>query len=218
MKKFGIYLTMIFVFVILSSCTELQKSPQDAQIEDDVVISAEIENSNEDQSDTSMQDKKDEFAEVEAVYVEIIERYRLALKENWDAQKCMDKGVNYLVGLYEGENRSEAYGYKLIDLDGNGVYELIIGSSDQNEDEFQKLLILDLYTVSDGQPIQVFGSLERNCFYYLGDDLFSNIGSSAWDDSVDNTVKYEANAVTEVDGSATAENRVQIEFLSFLSN
>ena len=85
------------------------------------------------------------------------------------------------VGVAEtriGQNVDEALasvGYTLYDVDGNGIEELII--VDTSEDESYNNRILMMASLLDGKPVEVAGGWARSRFYLLNDNTIYYEGS-----------------------------------------
>ena len=142
---------------------------------------------------------------IPAVYEPILKQYRTALEENRTGQQLVDAGLNFMIR----DVPSEAVGYAVDDLDDDGVPELIIGTI--STDDFYGKLIFVLYTVDDGQPVQIFSSIERNRYYYAGGIRFANIGSSAFDDSFATTQKLEGEGLVDMTYTTDPADYVQME-------
>ena len=106
----------------------------------------------------------------------------------------------------------ENVGYAVIDLDGDGIEELVIGTTERFTDEFYGKLILALYT-RDGEDTKhtVFQSIARDRYYYAGENKFANLGSSGADDSVDITVQYAGGTLTDIGIVTDPADYVQME-------
>ncbi len=103
-----------------------------------------------------------------ADYDEIIENYRTMIREKWDASQIFDTEYSPVLGyLSESADAQDAVGYTMMDVNGDGVDELLIGETDT--ELAANRLIFDAYTMKDGQPVQLFVSHERNR-YYLSED------------------------------------------------
>lgn len=82
----------------------------------------------------------------------------------------------------------EDLGYALMDLDDDGIDELLIGCPTENE--FGSMggeIIIALFTIEDGQPVNVFHSWARNRHYLCRDNLIFNHGSNGaanWQDDL----------------------------------
>lgn len=81
---------------------------------------------------------------------------------------------NDLMAVWEGvrdlspEQGLEAVKYQLLDCNGDGKPELLIGQDNR---------LTNLFTIRDGQLHQVFSGFYRNAWYYLGNGRFLNQGS-----------------------------------------
>lgn len=143
---------------------------------------------------------------VPVVYETILKQYRTALEENWSGQQLVDAGMNYMIK----DVPSEAVGYSVDDLDNDGIPELAIGTI--SGDEFYGKLIFVLYTVDDdGEPVQIFSSIERDRYYYAGGIRFANLGSSAFDDSFVTTLKLEGEGLVDMTYTTDPAGYVQME-------
>lgn len=145
---------------------------------------------------------------VPVVYEPILKQYRTALKENWNGQQLVDTGLNFMIR----DVAPETVGYAVDDLDDNGVPELIIGTI--STDDFYGKLIFVLYTVDDdGEPVQVFSSIERNRYYYAGGTRFANIGSSGADSSYVTTLKLEGEGMVDMTFTTDPKDYVQMQLV-----
>ena len=150
---------------------------------------------------------------VPVVYEPILKQYRTALKENWNGQQLVDAGLNFMVK----DVLPEAVGYAVEDLDDDGVPELIIGTI--STDDFYGKLIFVLYTVdNDGEPVQIFSSIERDRYYYAGGIRFANIGSSAFDDSFATTLKLEGEGLVDMTFTTDPKDYVQMQFVPIVES
>ena len=70
-------------------------------------------------------------------------------------------------------------GYTYLDINDNGVPELIIASIDTDGDNYINQLIFELYTIIDGQPNKIFHSSENSRYYYGDDNNIYNEGSDS---------------------------------------
>ena len=145
---------------------------------------------------------------VPVVYEPILKQYRTALKENWNGQQLVDAGLNFMIR----DVAPETVGYAVDDLDDNGVPEFIIGTI--YGDDFYGTLIFVLYTVDDdGEPVQIFSSIERNRYYYAGGTRFANIASSGADSSYVTTLKLEGEGLVDMTYTTDPADYVQMELM-----
>lgn len=103
------------------------------------------------------------------VYMLVLENYRTALIEEWDPGTCVSNGISLMIGYY-GE-LYDSLGYAIMDLDSNGVYELLI--TDGN-------YIYDLYTIVDDEeygPLRLLTGSERITYNLMEGNVIFNWGS-----------------------------------------
>lgn len=147
-------------------------------------------------------------------YATVLDEYYTALNEKWDSAQVMDAGLNYMVAESHPENALAETGYGIMDLDGNGVEELAIGS--MVEDAFYGKILFSLYTLdSSGAPTLLFSSTERDRYYYGGGSRFANLGSSAWNDSFATTLKLENGELLDMGCVTSPADYVQMELIPF---
>ncbi|MBR6352851.1 MAG: hypothetical protein IKS25_01900, partial [Oscillospiraceae bacterium] len=104
-------------------------------------------------------------------YGSVIEKYRAAY-----ANTDRNPGYAFENGISEFIVYSEHVGYALKDLDKDGTPELIIAGI--GNDEFADKIVFDLYTLSNGWPVQLACSQARDRYSLRSDSLLINEGSS----------------------------------------
>jgi len=145
-------------------------------------------------------------------YTERLDLYAQALSEQWNGAELTDKGLNYMAKDCYGDAPLENIGYLIADLDGDGNQELAIGVTGAVSDIFYGKLILALYTADqDGIVKQVFSSMERDRYYYAGDNKFASLGSSGAADSFETTVKLEGGELTDTTQATDPASYVQMD-------
>lgn len=105
-------------------------------------------------------------------YEPIIERYRQAIVEAWDPGKCAENGMSMMIGYY-GELYDQL-GHNQIDLNGDGISELIITDGTN---------IFDIYTVIVDEEVgamrYALDSTERNQYFMIYDQTLYCRGSGS---------------------------------------
>lgn len=140
-----------------------------------------------------------------SAYEPIVLQYRTALEENWSGQQLVDADMNFMVQNVP----PETVGYAVEDLDGNGTPELIIGTN--CADVFYEKMVFLLYTVGEnGEPVQLFSSIERNRYYFAGGSRFANLGSSSADSSFATTWKLEGEELVDITCTTDPKDYVQM--------
>lgn len=177
---------------------------------------AETTGSREETQTEQKTEESGKTAQEAAAYEGLLTLYSTALGERWSGAILMENSMNYMLADCYGDQPFERIGYLIKDLDGDGIPELAIGTTAQNPDDFYGKLIFELYTLDgDGNVVKVFSSSERDRYYYAGDNLFANLGSSGAAESIDTTVKF-ADGVTVDLGSATEPSAYrQMELTEF---
>lgn len=140
-----------------------------------------------------------------SAYEPIVLQYRTALEENWSGQQLVDADMNFMVQNVP----PETVGYAVEDLDGNGTPELIIGTNCAAV--FYEKMVFLLYTVGEnGEPVQLFSSIERNRYYFAGGSRFANLGSSSADSSFATTWKLEGEELVDMTCTTDPKDYVQM--------
>ena len=156
----------------------------------------------------------EETPTVEQAYAVVIGEYYTALEQRWNGAELMEDGLNYMAADCYGEEPLENLGYAIADIDGDGVQELLIGTI--KADEFYDKMILSLYTLDEnGVNKLVFDGTERNCYYYAGENRFANLGSSAFNESFETTVKLEEGEMIDMTYTTAPADYVQPELTPF---
>lgn len=101
-------------------------------------------------------------------YQDILDSYTKAILEGWNDVDFPDISI-----MARNFTSLSEVGYERIDLDGNGVEELVISTTAGDQ------VILDLYTLTNGQLSHILSGWERNS-YWLGEgNVIQNVGSSS---------------------------------------
>lgn len=99
-------------------------------------------------------------------YKTLVSKYRTAIRENWDATRCMEEDISILVTFLTEPDQLSAV---RMDLDENGVPELVI--TDGN-------VIYDLYAYVEGKAVHVLSGAERNRYSLTAANEIVNVGSN----------------------------------------
>ncbi|MGI5884584.1 MAG: hypothetical protein ACOX83_06420 [Candidatus Spyradocola sp.] len=96
-------------------------------------------------------------------YADLLATYEQAAQEGWDMDACDAAGLSLMCGRPEQE-----WGYALVDLDGDGTQEFLVGNGRE---------IFDLYALQDGQPQKLLTGWERNAYVLCEDGTIYNTAS-----------------------------------------
>ena len=137
------------------------------------------------------------------------------MKEQWGGEKLISAGLNFMVAFSHQGSPLEDIGYIVTDINNDGRDELFIGSL--MEDEFYGKMIFSLYSLDEeGNAVLIFDSIERNRYYYAGENKFANLGAGAFDSSFETTVKLESYEMIDMTYTTASEEYVQMKLTPFL--
>ena len=210
MKKFAVlFLSVIMVFSLAACGASTPAAPESAAPESSAPAAEETAPAPEETVPAP-----EETPSVEQAYAVVIGEYYTALEQRWNGAELMEDGLNYMAADCYGEEPLENLGYAIVDLDGDGVQELLIGPI--NADEFFDKMIFSLYTLDEnGVNKLVFDGTERNRYYYAGENRFANQGSSAYNDSFETTLKLEEGEMIDMTYTTAPADYVQLELTPF---
>ena len=117
-----------------------------------------------------------------ALYQLVLNRYRVAVEDMWSGQRLFNNDMSILT-MYpyvyyiteEPEKRLDKIGFCLLDIDGDGSEELLIGNI---SDDYPEKCIYDVYSIVDGEVKRVLSSIERERFFINADGMILDDGSS----------------------------------------
>ena len=117
-------------------------------------------------------------------YEDILDLYYAALSGHWDTNAVSSRGLSVLCAYYNGYEGEplENVGYMLRDLNGDGAEELIVGAIVEEGrfadlDFYMPRTVLDIYTLANGQPVNVAQSFDRSRRYLTADNRIYGEGS-----------------------------------------
>ena len=179
MKRTAMILTFALLLSLLSGC-----AGQEADIGNQPAGTAAPA---ETQQEAVISPSPEETAEGEpsgpASYEDVLDLYYAALSGRWDTNAVNSRGLSVLCTYcYEGEPL-ENVGYVLLDLDGDGSDELLIGGildtgRFAGMDFSMPSIVFDIYTIANGRVVNVAQSFERSRRHLLPDGRIYGEGSS----------------------------------------
>ncbi len=117
------------------------------------------------------------------LYPEVLEKYITAVEEGWDADKLEQENMSpeyYALAQVEGENAKNLIGFAYLDLNHDGVDELMVGEMGGGA---YNTTVYDIYTIVDRKPALVVSGSGRNRYYPLEYGEFINERSGGADES-----------------------------------
>ena len=126
---------------------------------------------------------------VAAVYSRQIERYYAAFSQQWDEGAYWDHEMSALASYYYEGIPLENAGFAFMDLDGNGIQELLIGAimgADRDP------LVFEIWTVRNGEPTMLAQSGSHNRYYlqYAEEDSLWSVAYEAENGAANHAVYY----------------------------
>lgn len=106
-------------------------------------------------------------------YEEIVQKYYEGILSHWTMQQYNENGLAYIT--YTIENTDD-FGYYIVDVDEDGTEELFLGPV--NLDGY-KGMFYELYTMKDGNLVQIMTSGERDRYYLCKNNEIANEGSGS---------------------------------------
>lgn len=140
-----------------------------------------------------------------AEYYVLIDKISNGIENGFSENEIDELGISPLFGL----NMDFAdFGYSMMDIDGNGIDELIIG---ENGSGAWGRVIYNIYTIADGQMVKVICGWDRNRYYLCDNGLIANEGSNGASSSIYRFYSYsgtelELQEAVIYDGYKDAEN------------
>ena len=110
---------------------------------------------------------------IDVVYAEQIERYYTAISQQWDEMAYLEHEMSPLAARYYEGKPLDNNGFTFMDLDGDGIWELIIGAIKNAEND---PLIFEIWVLRNDEPVMVAQSGTDNRYYLQyarEDDLWS---------------------------------------------
>lgn len=129
-------------------------------------------------------------------YDELIAKARKILK-NPDSEYSEESEFSSVLFM---KSEYETFGYLIKDLDCNGINELIIGANTDGWDEGSwDGVIYNIYTIVNGEVVQVLNGWERNRYYLCENGSIANEGSSSAFESNNSYYKYSGSELTLIE-------------------
>lgn len=155
---------------------------KDIIIEENDVIDLDFEM--EVQGSNTEDDSNSSETNWESIYSDVLDLYYYEITSEWvDYWDNFGSGEYTFTDIFQyyyyDSNYINQIGYSFIDLDDNGIPELLIGMKDTGiYDDF----IMDLFTYVDGQVVQLASSADRGSYYLCEDNTIYSHGSNGASD------------------------------------
>ena len=126
---------------------------------------------------------------INKVYAQQIERYYTAISQQWDENAYWDHEMSALAAYYYEGNPLDNVGFTFMDLDADGIQELIIGAILSVE---QDPLVFEIWTLRNDEPVMLAQSGSRNRYYlqYAEEDELWSVAYEAENGAANHAVYY----------------------------
>ena len=176
----GAVLMLILALVVGCGKTQTEQKPTDPNEPTDERDPAQDEGNGENEGDDPY---------IDVAYAQQINRYYTAISQKWDEGTCIDNGLSGQLAYYYEGNPLDNVGFALKDLDGDDVFELIIGAIKDAQNDPQ---VFEIWTLKDGNPVMLVQSGSRNRYYlqYSEDDGLWSVAYEAENGAANHAVYY----------------------------
>ena len=168
--------TFLLILALLAGCskpqTELPNSTEPSSTAEPATKSTTETSPTGTEGDTEYEGDASSYY-IDVVYAQQIERYYSAISQQWDESAYWDHEMSPLVTHYYDEKSLDNVGFTFMDLDGDGIWELIIGAIQNAEID---PLVFEIWTLKNHEPVMLAQSGSHNRYYLQyaeEDDLWS---------------------------------------------
>ena len=188
MKRFLlITLTFLLTLTLLVGCRNPQ-TELTAEMESVESSTATTSNFTGEMSPTETEDDTTSYY-TDVVYAQQIKRYHTAISQQWDMDAYWDQEMSSMVVHYYDGTPLDNVGFTLMDLDGDGIQELMIGAILGSE---RDPLVFEIWTLQNNEPVMLAQSGSHNRYYlqYANEDDRWSVAYEAENGAANHAVYY----------------------------
>ena len=126
---------------------------------------------------------------IDVVYAQQIERYYTAISQQWDENAYLEHEMSPLAAHYYEGKPLDNVGFTFMDLDGDGIGELIIGAIKKAEND---PLIFEIWALKNDEPVMLAQSGSHNRYYlqYAEEDDLWSVAYEAENSAANRAIYY----------------------------
>ena len=127
MRIFMIVIVMIHTLILLAACNQTQPARPATQATTQATTEAATE-CTEATEDVVYEGEASSYY-IDVVYAQQLERYYTAISQRWDENAYNEHEMSALAAHYYEGNPLDNVGFAFMDLNGDGIWELVIGGT-----------------------------------------------------------------------------------------
>ena len=161
----------LMILLITAGCGSNKNSDNESGVTDEAAIVL----SNEESTENTLENDGVVFHS----YDEFIEKinYLLDVMDTSDSETFLDEATRYLwvtSPVYNAfTNQNDQFGYLQVDIDGDGVDELLLGTTGSEDDSYY-VDIISMFTLRKGVVYTVFERNERDCYTIYAEGIIEH--------------------------------------------
>ena len=188
MKNFlRITAAFLLTLTLLAGCSK----PQPELTTNTEPLGSNTESTTNSTTDVSLPETEGDTSSyyIDVVYAQQIKRYDTAISQQWDMEAYWEHEMSPMVVYYYDGTPLDNVGFTCMDLDGDGILELLIGAILGSE---RDPLVFEIWTVRNDEPVMLAQSGSHNRYYlqYAEEDDLWSVAYEAENGAANRAVYY----------------------------
>ena len=182
--------TFLLILALLAGCGTLQtERPNNTKPTTQTTTKPTTESTPAETEDDTEYEGDASSYHIDVVYPQQIERYYTAISQQWDEIAYLDHEMSPLAASYYEGKPLDNVGFTFMDLDGDGIWELIIGAIKNAE---KNPLVFEIWALKNKEPVMIAQSGSHNRYYlqYAEEDDLWSVAYEAENNAANRAVYY----------------------------